>query len=643
MSAYRNYAKVETWTVSELVDATSLNPIGNKKVTIPEFQRRLVWSSGKQMALVDSIKMGYPIGSLLMYRDEGSDGSKETYKLIDGLQRTQALRLYMSQPNQSFDKSDLSEGLLNIIATQLNFLTDVDCMSKRNVKLLRDVMLKWVWDGQGFQEADGWSINSLTNALLRKVAGLEEDTYEFYKAEKELLTKRTLYREPIMELLDSIKMESDLSWAEVPILIYTGPASELPTVFRLLNTQGTQLSRYEVYAAQWLDFKQPIDNLNIIEAIWNKYAELERHGFDLDVSADAPDEASRRNRKYTLFEYLFGLGQLLCHEYPLLFKPVNVDVPSPAGFNLMSACLQHSVTDKDIRKLPEVIKGLNLSTLEYCLLEATDFVNTLLQPILSMQRNGQTKTPYIHADMQIISMIASAFQVRYNRNNLTELAGWQEHWQALAKHLPMYFLFDILRENWRGSGDSTISETVRNQIYLSAPATKSIWMYELDAWFNYNVNRRRHSKRYIKDDYSEYLLLRYIYAKKLEGVETYYIDHIVPASRLLSPPSYYSKNAGPINTIGNLALLSQEEYTEFGDMTFVEHLNKKQSTGWLKGPGRFFDELRRLEDILLCNADMLPSELTQIAFESFLRKRFELLKAEFLNVWREHIPADPQT
>ncbi|MCY4537671.1 MAG: DUF262 domain-containing protein [Chloroflexi bacterium] len=643
MSGFRNYAKVETWTVSELIDATSLNPRGNRKVTIPEFQRRLVWSPSKQMALIDSIKMGYPIGSLLMYKVEGSDGNKETYKLIDGLQRTQSLRNYASHPNQSFSKSDLPGDLMSIVASQLNFLSDVDCLSKRSMNLLRDVIVKWIWDGQGFQEADGWSINSLTNTIILKVLGLEEDTYEFYKAGKELLAKKTLYREPILELLDAIKMESDITGAEVPILIYTGASSELPTVFSLLNSQGTSLTRYEIYAAKWLDHRQPIDNPNIIDAIWKKYAELEKHGFDLDVSTEAPNEQSRRNRNYTLFEYLFGLGQHLSHDYPRLFKSVEVDKPSSVGFNLMSACLEGGVVDKDMRKLPERIRGLQLQTLEKYLLESTDFVNSLLMPILSMQRKGQTKTPYIHGEMQIISMIASAFRVRYNQNNLSELAGWQESRDTLATNLPMYFLYDILRESWRGSGDSNLHDIISNQLYLTSPPTQSGWMYELDAWFDYNVNKRKHTKRYIKDDYSEHLLLRYIYAQKLKIAETYLVEYIVPASQLLAPPSFYSKNKGPINTIGNFALVAEEDHTDMGDQTFVEYLNRRQGTGAIRGPGRYYDELKQYQNLLICSADILPSELTQESFERFLRQRFKLLKSEFIRVWRDHIPTDPQT
>ena len=644
MSQSHNYAKVETWKVADLIDATSVNPRGRRKVTIPEFQRRLVWSKSKQDALIKSIKLGYPFGSLLVYFDQDKGGSKQLYKLIDGLQRTQALRRYCRNPNSGFERNELSDSLVSIIAGSLNQLTDKDCMSKTVLNSLRDVILHWIWDGQGFRESDGWSIESLTDSIAQNILELQLSSYEFYNAKKVLLDNKPLYREPLLELLDSISSESDISDAEVPILVYTGDSSELPTVFTLLNTQGAKLSRYEIYAAQWLDCHLKIHNPAIIKAIWNKYEALEKHGFDLDVSANASNDESRQEREYTLFEYLFGLGQHLAHEYPQLFKSVEVDVPSPIGFNLVSACLISGVGDKDIRKLPDEIRSLDLQEFEKNVLESVVFVNNILHPVLSMKRRGTTKIPYMHADLHIISMIASAFQVRYDPFGRTELNGWQENRQALTSNLPMYYLFEILRESWRGSGDSNLNEILKNRLYLEAPPTRSRWIYEMDAWFDYNVNRRKHTKKYIKDEYPEHLLLRYVFAKKLGPEAIYEVDYIVPLSQLLSPLSEYGKsNAGPINTIGNLALVSKSDHVDFGDKTFVCYFKQRQMVGGIKkGPGHLNDAVKMQESILLCKADILPLRLTEKAFETFLRRRFDLLKREFLTVWSDHIPPDPQ-
>lgn len=631
---------IERWTVNELIDATSRNPTGNKKVTIPEFQRRLVWNRKKREMLIDSIKKGYPFGSLLMYKETDETGEMEHYKLIDGLQRTQALRHYASSPNSSFTKADLSDELIELAAQELERLAEPDSLPKKLKPKVQKVMLKWIWGSHGFTEADGWGITRLVNALIKEILELEEDTYEFYTANRELLSDDRPFQIWVTDFLNSRRKESDIGKAEVPIIIFTGPARELPTVFELLNTQGTNLKRYEIFAAQWLDYRRPIENEEIIAAIWKKYGELEKLGLTLDVAQEAPDEQSRLERHYTLFEYLFGLGQYLSHKYPHLFKAVQVDQPSSVGFNLMSACLGLEVAS-EMEKLPEAIHGLNLTTLEAYLLESVGFVNNTMQPVLSLHPYEQTKISYYHGELQIISMIATAFQARYNKNDLSVSKDWEDKRGELRKHIPMYYLYDILRNNWVGSGRNRLYDMVSNERYLKPPLTKALWLQALSVWFNSHINNRHHAIRYVKDDYPEYLLLRYIYARQFSkaNTQTYHLAHIVPIVRLLAPPSYYSISRGPINTIGNLALLEEADDIVPDDRTFIEELNRRRSNGAFS-VGQYRDELRKYEKLLICKAEDLPSELTQSAFESFLRRRFEGLKAAFIHAWRDCIPTE---
>ncbi len=631
---------IERWTVNELIDATSANPQRGRKVTIPEFQRRLVWNRKKREMLIDSIKKGYPFGSLLMYKETDETGEMEHYKLIDGLQRTQALRHYASSPNSSFTKADLSDELIELAAQELERLAEPDSLPKKLKPKVQGVMLKWIWGSQGFSEADGWVITGLVNALIKEILELEEDTYEFYTANRELLSENRPFQIWVTDFLNSLRKESDIGKAEVPIIIFTGPARELPTVFELLNTQGAKLTRYEIFAAQWLDHRRPIKNEEIIDAIWKKYAALEKHGFTLDVAQKAPDEQSRLERHYTLFEYLFGLGQYLSQKYPHLFRAVQVDQPSSAGFNLMAACLGLH-TASEMEKLPDAIHGLNLTTLEAYLLESVGFVNNTMQPALSLHPYEQTKISYYHTELQIISMIATAFQTRYNKNDLSVSKDWEDKRGELRKHIPMYYLYDILRNNWVGSGRNRLYDMVSNERYLKPPLTKALWLQALSVWFNSHINNRHHAIRYVKDDYPEYLLLRYIYARRFSkaNTQTYHLYHIMPIVQLLAPPSFYSEFYGPINTIGNLALLEQADDIAQGDRTFVEELNRRRSNGTFS-VGQYRDELRKYEKLLICKADDLPSELTQSAFESFLRQRFERLKAAFIHAWQDCIPTE---
>lgn len=642
MSSISKHTTYETWTVEELIDATSTNPRGNKTVSIPQFQRRLVWPKRKQDLLIDSIKRSFPFGSLLLYKDQNNTDALERYKLIDGLQRTQTLRNYSRHPNSSFKSTEFPDNFIDLVARSIDAWSELDCLASRNVNRLRRLILEWVWESRGFTEADGWGATALTEKLLRDMAELEEDTYEFYMARRSLLENDSVYRHHVQTFLDSIQKTSDIGKVEVPVIIYAGPSSELPTLFVLLNTQGIKLSRYDIYAAQWLDYRYRVENPDIIDAIWRMYGTLEDEGLNLDVAADGQDAISRIERPYTLFEYLFGLGQCLTRDFPQFFKPVKVDVPSPVGFNLVSACVGSGVADNDVRNLPNEIRGLDISKLEACLLESVDFVNRVMQPVLGVQRSGQVKIPYYHADLQLVSIIATAFRVRYNCNDLSELESWAEKRSRLLQQIPMYYLFDILSESWRGAGDNRLVEVLTSERYLQLPPTDRTWDQALSIWYRNHVNTRHHAQSYIKDDFPEYLLLRYVLKQRLQRAQTFHVQHIVPVSRLVSPPSHYHEFYGPINSISNLALVAEEEYTDFNDTTFIEYLNRQRNIGAIRGPGRFNDELQNWQRRLICEAEMLPSDLTERAFLSFLRKRFELLKREFIRVWRDHIPAEPQ-
>lgn len=359
MAKVRSYAEVETWTVRQLIDATSESPSGAKKITIPEFQRRLVWSKDKQEKLIVSIKSGYPFGSLLLYEDIASgnqtEESKRFYKLIDGLQRTQALLKYTEKPNTFFSRESIPDNFIDTLMRELNLTT-----VKERDSIPRAIE-RWVKSLRGFAETDGWGVGDITRMMVKELLEYEPDTDEFYMATGRA-SNNGLLQEALAKFLKTIREDADIGEAKIPVIIYTGPPSELPQVFELLNSQGTALSRYEIFAAQWIEERQVIANEKIVQAIWKKYEALEDEGFTLDVTEQAPDNKTRKTREYSLFEYLFGFGQYLTVEYPNLFRPVAADKPSSAGFNLVSACAGLHV--KDMNQLPDKIQKYDRSQFE---------------------------------------------------------------------------------------------------------------------------------------------------------------------------------------------------------------------------------------------------------------------------------------
>ena len=120
MPALRNYCDVAPWTVDELIDACHPKPSSRKaRITIPEYQRRLVWSQKKQDSLIDSIKSGHPFGSLLLYGVGDDEEGRRTYRLIDGLQRTHAILRYVEKPTTFAKVENVNDSFAEFILREL--------------------------------------------------------------------------------------------------------------------------------------------------------------------------------------------------------------------------------------------------------------------------------------------------------------------------------------------------------------------------------------------------------------------------------------------------------------------------------------------------------------------------------------------
>ena len=92
------YSEPEEWCVSEIKRKRD-----EKKLVVPDFQRREVWLPPKKSRLIESILRGIPIPSLYLAKEE-----EEKYVVIDGQQRIDAITEYLN------DEFGLSESGLKI-------------------------------------------------------------------------------------------------------------------------------------------------------------------------------------------------------------------------------------------------------------------------------------------------------------------------------------------------------------------------------------------------------------------------------------------------------------------------------------------------------------------------------------------------
>ncbi|MCY4145150.1 MAG: DUF262 domain-containing protein [Chloroflexi bacterium] len=623
---------VEVWPVSKLMDAVDVNPTGGNRIAIPSFQRQLVWNQQKRKALIESIRNGYPFGSILLYEDvkrgqEAGDG-RHHFSLIDGLQRTQALKDYVERQNGYFTRTDLDDDFVNTIAKHLGKETD------EHRDRIRSAIVEWVKGKRSFEAASGWSDSQLTMTLVEKVLRYPADSLLLQGMYFEL-SSNTGFNQVLGNFLDEtssqVKVVLD---AKIPVLRFAGDASKLPDIFELINTHGTQLSKYEVFAARWVDERNPISNHRIIEAIWKKYDALADEGFALDVVEDAPDPAKRLNQEYSLFDFLSGFGQVLADDYPRLFKAPKDGRPSSAGFNLVTACVNLRIQEMD--KLAQWLQGMDLNKLEACIVESVKFVDRVMRPVLGPVRRYKTQ-PIFHSEMMIVAFVATVFQARYMLKGLQENDTWPRDRKLLKGNLLMFYLSEILHDDWRGSGDSKVNDRLSDFRYLNTkPPTEERWQQILDDWHAEHLLERSDKKQYVADKRPEYLLLRYIFADQLGPNAKYHVEHVIPIEQLLP---LRPKNEGWLyNAIGNLALIKSAGELKYNKETYIEILRKRLHSG--KISQREFDrQCADFAEQLLCAPSTFPTPLTAQTYQQFLDDRWRLLKQEFIGRYRNFIPA----
>ena len=102
-----NGCNCENWTLQALSDALQNMHKDNKRIVVPMFQRGKRWNEEKEQMFIDSLKKGYPVGTMLFY--EKMEDGQQTYILVDGLQRSNCIRKYINNPTEYISTGSIPE------------------------------------------------------------------------------------------------------------------------------------------------------------------------------------------------------------------------------------------------------------------------------------------------------------------------------------------------------------------------------------------------------------------------------------------------------------------------------------------------------------------------------------------------------
>ena len=606
--------KPDNWSLKELSDALNNKHKDGRRIVVPMFQRGARWSRKQDEGLIDSLRKGFPIGTMLFY--SVIENNTQTYILVDGLQRSNCIRKYITRPTEYFEDSLIDDKACSHLLGIMG-LKPVD----ENMGLVKDSIRKFVAAQQSYSNLDCYKLaHTLINLFgLAKTDHVLEMAASANDAIKKMF-------EPFQGQYD------DIAKIEVPVVVYSGDQANLTEIFKRINSQGTVLNQYEVYSAAWPSNKKFfIENAEIVGAVLKKYESMAKDG--IEVYKYDHNEIYKK-KELAPFEYLFGLGKYLTQTFDILRFQTGLrdDEVNPLGFELVDACLNDSNHVYELYKKILEIKDVN--QFEKALMSAIDFVDQTVSAITQFKGNNHTAKKIFHSKFQIMSMIATTFKKMYADGEYAEpRLEWKQDKENLEKNLLQYYVYDILENYWGEGGTRKIYKVKVEDRYVTPPSG-NMWNAVLNKYFESSLQKNE-SKNIHNPGNEEFVFLTCVYLQTFTAIDQlsakkFDIEHLAPKAQLKGLIKACNGSGLPIGSIANLCYLPEfdnrmkkdktiyqdEKYKQCVDISDVEKkfsFTTKEDLEWLDKP--FDDE----EDFL---------DLKKY-YETFLRNRFAILKKKF--------------
>lgn len=433
-----NYS-VESKKYKELKDITSL----------PKYQRKLVWSKSQKEKFIESIREGFPFGSLLVYKYENKeDKDRDKLSIIDGLQRFSTLKEFERAKHEYYPIEEKIESL---------FSKDVENLSKSASQEILMNYKKIILSG--INDTAGKTDFSIASELKN-----------LHKTEFELET----YYDRYMELRQEINEYIDLDNLEIPYVYFKGNVSDLAEVFQRLNQGGVKLSKYQVFASQWVEFEIELNteeiNTQILEININRYNNLNesREGI---VIEDYDENDFRSERKVNLAELCYALGKLILIKSDCLYSEDanNEDLANELGYATMAIVLGVENNKlADISKSEQYINAEDIEEIFKRILKVYSDINLELKQYLQLPTK-KSKPIYFNKNItnfMNLSYFASLWCIKYISNdkfNLEEKGKTKQQYEIAKSNIIYYYIYDTVTNYWSATGDKKL-----NEIYASA-------------------------------------------------------------------------------------------------------------------------------------------------------------------------------
>lgn len=438
---------------------------------------------------------------------------------------------------------------------------------------------------------------------------------------------------------------------DIPAIIIEGPDDQLALLFERINSKGTQLSKYQIYAASWVGDSYKIDDdlIELVKANRDHYDSMVNGKLEID---DYDSAEFLNKRSLNTFEIAFGLGKFLCDKYPYLFGMANDEnTVDSVGFNLINACLGQKNKDTI---------NMNVKLKEY----VNDSVNLFLHRVLecvkdvdkrvgkynkfkSNSRDTSGKRP-LHSEFQICAIVASVFLMKYadiiysEDDRITSfslhLDKQNEEWKKTYERLfennaAKNYIAEILQHKWSNAGDRKIDQIIITPHLYTRKIDAKEFEDIMDNWYNSLNNERVELGKVATPKEPEQLMLAVVYlmnnfsAKLQLDSSKFDIEHLATKQLMKDRLANYNGELRlPISSFGNLCLLPEYENRSKGKKTIyhdTEYLKESKLTIQQVERDYSFTEEGDLDWIEI---KTLSAKEFSENYYSFINKRYKKMK-----------------
>ena len=389
-----------------------------------------------------------------------------------------------------------------------------------------------------------------------------------------------------------------LCTVRIPAIVIKGDDDALPEIFERINSKGTQLSKYQIYAATWTKgYKVTSQALQkLIQININRYVRMASDGIEI---SDFDPASYLTEKELNPFEIAYALGKLLGEKYPSLFSTKdNIKDVDSLGFSVITACVgMKNAHSKNLHtELDKVVGTGNINLFLERIIQCVDTAQKLIGKYNKFKINSSSEAGPLHTEFQIVSLIANIFVARYamyNKDDNDRIIDfklslqfsnpdWNTYEDELKLHAWKRYFLDIIHARWKGAGDKRLDNVVFDRGYYTQDISWLEFRNSVTQWYDQAKAEKREHKRVAPPQEAEKIFFALLYLPVFTAADQadqskYDVEHLATKNLMKKCLDRYDGNLRlPIGSIGNLCLLPQRENrakrdkTIYGDSSFLQ-------------------------------------------------------------------------